>query len=124
MNGIANCAWPVSAVAGPVGAVDRRVGVVTWWTLPLDICVTPPNGPHFCDENDVVGVGPNFGPPTKETNPPPVNKQFDPSKPRQNNGRLNCRVSWNYGLISRWLKSFDSNRCAITAYAWFDLDIF
>ena len=62
------------------------VGVVTWLTWPLDICVTPPGGPHFCDKNDVVGVGPNFDPPIKETNPPPpgfvIDKpQFDPSQP-------------------------------------------
>jgi hypothetical protein len=27
INGIANCAWTVSAVAGPVGAVDRVIGL-------------------------------------------------------------------------------------------------
>jgi hypothetical protein len=62
------------------------VATMTWWTWPVDICVTPPGGPHACDENDVIGVGPNFDPPTKETNPPPsgfvIDKpQFDPSKP-------------------------------------------
>jgi hypothetical protein len=55
------------------------VAAVTWWTLPVDICVTPPGGPHFCDENDVVGTGPNFDPPTNH----PLSQvpQFDPSKP-------------------------------------------
>jgi hypothetical protein len=62
------------------------VATMTWWTWPVDICVTPPGGPHACDENDVIGVGPNFDPPTKEANPPPsgfvIDKpQFDPSKP-------------------------------------------
>jgi hypothetical protein len=55
------------------------VAALTWWTLPVDICVTPPGGPHFCDENDVVGTGPNFDPPTNH----PLSQvpQFDPSKP-------------------------------------------
>jgi hypothetical protein len=58
------------------------VAVVTWWTLPVDLCVTPPSGPHVCDENDVVGVGPNFDPPTKVAKQQGVDKpQFDPSKP-------------------------------------------
>jgi hypothetical protein len=55
------------------------VAAVTWWTLPLDLCVTPPGEFHSCDENDEVGVGPNFGPPIKETKAPPI--EFDPSKP-------------------------------------------
>jgi hypothetical protein len=58
------------------------VATMTWWTLPVDICVTPPGGPHFCDENDAVGSGPNFDPPTKETSQTPSElPQFDPSKP-------------------------------------------
>jgi hypothetical protein len=32
------------------------VGATTWWTLPVDLCVTPPGGPHVCNENDVIGV--------------------------------------------------------------------
>jgi nitrate reductase NapE component len=56
------------------------VGVVTWRTYPVDLCVTPPGELHFCDENDVVGVGPNFGPRIKEPIPPDK-PQFDPTKP-------------------------------------------
>ena len=51
------------------------VGAVTLWTLPVDMCVTPPGEPHFCDENDLVAI--------KETDQPPseLPPQFDPSKP-------------------------------------------
>ena len=54
------------------------VGATTWWTLPLDLCATPPGGLHDCDANDVIAAGPNVQLVEKEANSKP---EFDPSKP-------------------------------------------
>jgi hypothetical protein len=52
------------------------VAATTWWTLPVDLCATPPGGLHDCDANDVVRAGPNVELVEKEAKP-----EFDPSKP-------------------------------------------
>ena len=55
------------------------VGVTTWWTLPLDLCATPPSGGlHHCEANDVIAAGPNV-----DLVKPAANStsEFDPTKP-------------------------------------------
>jgi hypothetical protein len=51
------------------------VTATTWWTLPVDLCATPPGGLHDCNANELIKSGQNvrLG---KETKP-----EFDPSKP-------------------------------------------
>jgi hypothetical protein len=52
------------------------VAATAWWTLPVDLCATPPGGLHHCDANDIVRAGPNLEFVKKEAKP-----EFDPSKP-------------------------------------------
>jgi hypothetical protein len=33
------------------------VAATTWWTLPVDLCATPPGGLHDCDANDLIRAG-------------------------------------------------------------------
>lgn len=54
------------------------VAATTWWTLPVDLCATPPGGLHDCDANDLIRAGQNTKLVEKEAN---LRPGFDPSKP-------------------------------------------
>ena len=54
------------------------VGVTTWWTLPLDLCATPPGGLHGCDAKGVIAAGANVDFVEQAAN---SKSDFNPSKP-------------------------------------------